>query len=349
MDVRRKATPRRISIVYALPEASSRLDRFDAMLRSAGVNASLACVANIGDLAAFVAQYMPDLVFCAPDHLPDTGSNPASFVNVHAWLESRGVPFAGSPAIVLDLALSKPSLKRRWMLDGIRTPAFYSCSTQSDPELLDGSLIPPFPCIVKPADGGNSRGINPDSVVRDMEGLRLAIGRLAPDFRQVLIEEYLGDCPDFREITCACVGNGKGMLCLPVEIRLNSSGSTKVITTGDKDEGRAVALPIDDSGLRKEAEALAFRIFSSLGVQDYSRCDIIHANRKLWGIEVNGQPMIPDPWFGSCMAEAGLSEEQYLAAVIVTAWRRAGREGGFDAFLPEGLSSLIPEWLDRRL
>jgi D-alanine-D-alanine ligase-like ATP-grasp enzyme len=323
---RPRAEIHNIIIVYSRPDARLRLERFADVLAKAGFQACCARTSSIHELEDLIRLSRPDLVFSASDHLPREASDPSSPVNVHAWLEDRASAYIGSPAAVLDLALSKPALKLKWLAEGILTPPFRELRT--DPEFLEPSFwtAPPFPCIVKPTDGGNSRGIDATSVVRDADELSRTVERLRQEYRGILIESYLGFSPDFRELTCACVGNGAERLCLPAEIRLPPGRRLKVVTTSDKEEGEARALPVSDAGMAEAAVALASRIFASLGVRDYARCDLIWAGGRLWSIEVNGQPMIPDPWFGACMAAGGLSEEEYLIAIVTAAAKRAAQE-----------------------
>jgi D-alanine-D-alanine ligase-like ATP-grasp enzyme len=326
-ETRRQAEIHNITIVYSRPDAQLRLERFADVLGKAGFRARCVRTSSIHELEDLIILSRPDLVFSASDHLPCETAGHSSQVNVHAWLEGRDSAYIGSPADVLDLALSKPTLKRKWLAEGILTPPFRELRT--DPQFPKPSFIeaPPFPCIVKPTDGGNSRGIDATSVVRDAAELSRTVEKLSHEYREILIESYLGFSPDFRELTCACVGNGAERLCLPAEIQLPPGRISKVVTTSDKEEGEARALPISDASLAGAAVALASRIFASLGVRDYARCDLVWAGGRLWSIEVNGQPMIPDPWFGACMTAGGLSEEEYLIAIVMAAAERAAREG----------------------
>jgi len=310
-----------------------RFGRFASILDDGGFTARLASPDSIAMLDALIAEFGPDLVFSAPDHLSEFSpmSAGAAFpanarINVHGWLEGRGIPYVGSPPDIIELALSKTALKEKWVRDGISTPEFLSLNSGSDLSAVDRTSIPPFPCIVKPSDAGNSRGITKDSVVFDMKGLASLVASLGRDFRHILIEHYLGLYPDFREITCACIGNGEERLLLPVEIVFIDPPGIHVVTTEDKDGSRTEARPIADGSLREAAQAFAAAAFSSAGdIRDYSRCDMIFAGGKFWAIEINGQPMIPDAWFEACARQAHLSEKQYILAIVEAALSRSIR------------------------
>lgn len=310
-----------------------RFCRFAEILSEAGfapMQAKPRCIAHLAD---FVHRFKPDIVFCAPDHLPATltspaesGEAPAKGVNLHAWLETVGLPYVGSPPEVIELALSKTSLKGKWMRDGIATPAYFHLNSAADFPSIEKGKLPTFPCIVKPSDAGNSRGIAKDSVVFDMKGLGALVTRLGKDFEHILIEHYLGLYPDFREITCACVGNGEKRLLMPAELVFSEPAKIHVITTEDKDRNKTKAIVISDESLKEGSKAFAQKAFLSAGVRDYSRCDLAFANGEFWAIEVNGQPMIPDPWFEACARHSGLTERQYILAIMRAAIDRVAAD-----------------------
>lgn len=313
-------------------EDEKRFRRFSDILSEAGFEPMQACAGSIAELSGLADRFKPDIIFCAPDHLPETGRSSLESgiepprVNVHSWLERRGIPYVGSPPDVIELALSKTALKDKWMMDGISTPAYRSIDSSSEFSSIEASSLPPFPCIVKPADAGNSRGITKDSVVFDMKSLEKAVAILRGSFGHILIEHYLGLYPDFREITCACIGNGEERLLMPAELVFLEPARIHVITTEDKDGHKTEALAIENEALREGAVAFAKSALLSAGVRDYSRCDLAFAGGRFWAIEVNGQPMIPDPWFEACAVHAGLDEKRYILAIVRAAIKRTGGE-----------------------
>jgi D-alanine-D-alanine ligase len=116
-------------------------------------------------------------------------------------LELLGLPYTGSPALALGLALHKDKAKEILFARGIPTPRFRVVGSTS--ELVDMEL--PFPLIVKPAREDGSMCIDFDSVVRDRFSLRRAVTHVLRSCRQpALVEQFIGG----REIYVPLLGNG---------------------------------------------------------------------------------------------------------------------------------------------
>jgi len=88
----------------------------------------------------------------------------------------------------------------------------------------------------------------------------------------------------------------------------------------------------------------AHKAFSASGVRDYARGDFIYAlNGAFWAIEINGQPMIPDRWFGNAARLNGLSESQYLVGIVAAGYRRLKAQGVIRADFPKDARVLLQE------
>lgn len=311
---------------------AARLYRFRDAASTAGYRAEVALVPDLPALHSILDHARPDLVFSASDHIPagagvsriDEQENLQTnlLANIHEVLTRRGQPFAGSSADVIDLALDKRALKRRFAHAGIPTP-------QDAPDAADG------PWIVKPAREGNSRGISTAGIARTPQELARIVADLTPRFGELVVERYLGYAPDFREYTVAMIGNGAERRVMPARVTLDPGTTTspaisaaepdRLVTTEAKNSGRATVMAIEDEGERARVAALAARAFAAAGVDDYSRCDIVHAEGALHVLEINGQPMIPDRWFGGCARFSGLEGDAYLGIILDAAFRRAGQ------------------------
>ncbi|HPH97576.1 MAG TPA: hypothetical protein PKW33_13715 [Anaerolineaceae bacterium] len=288
--------------------------------RAAGMACLAFCGLELEELQARLKDAAPDMVFSAIHHCLDSAGKAH---NVHAVLSQMDLPYVGSTPEVLDLVLSKQALKRRWLEDGVRTPAFAIIrqAEEIEPCLADLQSQAAFPLILKPDGEGNSRGISEDSVVFTGEQFCLKCAALLKMYGPVLAEHYLGQVPGLREFTVAMVGNQR-RLVMPAEICLNIEKKIRLVTTADKDGHHTCAVPVNDPILRCELIAFASQAFLSAGVQDYARCDILAAEGRYYAIEINGQPMLPDKWFDACAAGAGLTQAAYLQAILNSALNR---------------------------
>jgi D-alanine-D-alanine ligase-like ATP-grasp enzyme len=138
-----------------------------------------------------------------------------------------------------------------------------------------------------------------------------------------LVERYIGG-KGAREFTVALIG-GDAPRFGAAEI-IKPAGSV-CVTAADKDRGLAAPRPIADAELGGRVAAAAARAIAAAGVRDYARCDLILSGGELQALEVNGQPMLPDPWFDACAAAAGLDAAGYVAAIAGAALARRGASG----------------------
>jgi D-alanine-D-alanine ligase-like ATP-grasp enzyme len=210
-------------------------------------------------------------------------------------------------------------MKDMWREAGIRTPDYFAIRRGNGGRLIGLESIEravSFPYIVKPAAEGNSRGIVAENVVFDAGKLRARILAMAEQFDSLLIERFLGFSEDKREFTVAQIGSGKSRIIAPAEIRNRNQRTPFLVTTIDKEENLAVAEPVLDARLSEPLVRFASAAFDVAGIADYGRCDVIFADGELHAIEINGQPMLPDPWFDACCGGAGLAPSQYPLAVV---------------------------------
>lgn len=296
-----------------------------SVLQARGWETGTLVAESMADLESACDSFEPGIVFSAADHLPPGrgASGESATLNVHAWLEAHGIAYAGSAPAVIDLALDKAALKRCWLSDGIDTPDFRYLEAPG----FEAADLPAFPCILKPNDAGNSRGIAKKSVVRDRSGLEALIGELKRDFSRFLVERYLGFAPDFQEFTCAMTGNGPERRIMAARILLQDPGDVPVVTTEDKNGNRARALPVEDAELKHRVEACAGAAFASAGMRDYARCDLALSDGIVYALEINGQPMVPDTWFSACARYSGMDDDEYLVAIVRAAMKRAANAG----------------------
>jgi D-alanine-D-alanine ligase-like ATP-grasp enzyme len=274
----------------------------------------------------------PDLVFCS---FYDRG--------VYEALAKEDLLVVGSSAEALELTLSKSSLKRAWEAEGISSPSGFCVRRTGTGAIAGRRLVGKardYPYIVKPNAEDEHRGIHARSIAFDAGSLVASIDSALEEYDELIVEHFVGGASS-REYTVAMIGNGEGALMLPAEISLKARRPIRVVTGVDRERGLAVAAPVLDASSCRIG-SFARRAIEVSGARDYARCDIIEEAGRLFALEVNGQPRIPDPWFEACASGAGLEGNKYIVAIALAALRRGAGAGFFGKDLPSNDALMLP-------
>jgi D-alanine-D-alanine ligase len=326
-------------------------NRFSAMidaLRVGGFMAERVAPSSLESLLGDIASFEPDILFSSFFRFP---GHPEGEGYLYDAALNEGIAWIGSRSSTMELALSKPRMKAHWRLCGIPTPDWFIVR-----KLQDGSIegleriesAREFPLIVKPANEGNSRGIDDGSVVRSPIELYARASLIVEEYGEAIVERYVSGSEGSREFTVAMIGNGMRAIIAPIEITKPRSASS-VVSESDKKLEATRVIPIDDVKLRERVMCLALRVFMSSSARDYSRCDILLHEGKLYAIEMNGQPMVPDPWFAACAREAGLDEVQYINAIALAGISGNARLGHAYISIPKEMAHALPSAILERL
>lgn len=261
-----------------------------------------------------------DVVFNLAEGLKGRGREAA----VPAMLEMLGIPFTGSDAAAMAIALDKNLAKAVVAAAGVPVPLGLTMTTGDEP--LPAGLT--FPVIVKPNAEGSSKGVLPRSVVEDEAALRREVKEQVGKYRQeVLVEEFLPG----RELTVAVLGDGERPRMLPPMEIVFVEPDTKhpVYAFGDKlDWTKKIRYDrpakIDD-GIAAEVERVAMGAWRALGLRDVARFDLrMDAQGRVRFIEVNTLPGITPGWSDLCLIaeSAGLSYDALIGAILAPALER---------------------------
>ncbi|MBN2256365.1 MAG: hypothetical protein JW704_00805 [Anaerolineaceae bacterium] len=305
-------------------------DRYSWMiglLQENGINSTLIQSGACDELRAMILDRQPDLVFSPAFTVRSADASP---VVIHRLLEEMGIPYIGSPPETLEIALNKARFKRKLRLHAIQTPEYWTCSNGKY-FYGDGhktNCPDRFPFIIKPLREGNSRGISEKSIVWNQAEMDARLKELLPRYPELLIERYLGGDRDLREFTVAMIGNDARRMLMPAELILLTKRNRRVITMADKNQHGTRAEPVTEAGLKGRLTRLAHTVFKLINARDYSRCDVLLSGGKLQVLEANGQPMIPDKWFGACARGAGMNQRQYCLAIFQAALDRFDQLSG---------------------
>ena len=264
----------------------------------------------------------PDIVF----NIAEGRFGRSREAQIPAILEYYGIPFTGSDAAALSVAMDKAMTKRLVRSCGIETPAF--CVITHEERELPGDI--PFPVLVKPNAEGSSKGVSDDSVAEDMTQLRTLVERSMRDLRgDLLAEQYI----DGREFTVGIIGNGPDIRVLePMEIVYRKlRGPHRIYSYEVKQNYQDYIsykcppdLPHDLAAkMKRDAET----VYRTLGCLDLARVDFrLSENGHVFFIEVNPLPGLA-PGYSDFPMLAGYNEIEYddlIRAILGCALKRYG-------------------------
>jgi D-alanine-D-alanine ligase len=243
---------------------------------------------------------------------------------VPALLELLDIPYTGSDAATLALALDKGLAKRIVAQAGVPTPAFQLMHTGK--ERLNKDIH--FPAIIKPVAEGSSKGVIGTSVAHSEAELREKASFIIERYRQpALIEEFLPG----REFTVAVLGERRARVLPPMEIVFTQPDKdpNPVYTYQHKlnsnDEVRYDRPAQVEPRLKETIERISRKVFTALGCRDLARIDLrIDARGQVNFIECNPLPGLTPGWSDLCLIaeSAGIGYRELIGEIMAPAIRR---------------------------
>lgn len=284
-------------------------------------------VSSAQDLLSQLEGERPDLVVNLCESL---AADSRGEMAVPLLLELLGIPYTGSSALSLGLALHKHKAKEILRARGVPTPAFVLAERLED---LAGLELP-FPLIVKPSREDASVGVDFDSVVSTRAQLERAVRSVLTRFHQpALVEQYV----DGPEIYVPLLGNrgGRARIPLPLtEIRFGAAfaGRPRIVSYRAKWEADSAeckdspAVPCTLGEREQERlRALATAAFDALECQDYGRVDLrLAADGAAHVIDVNPNcDLHPEAGFARTAAAAGITYRALAVRLVEIALERS--------------------------
>jgi D-alanine-D-alanine ligase len=204
-------------------------------------------------------------------HLPDDVD--LAFLTIHGTfgedgslqkiLEDRGIPYTGDGVEESRTAFDKIRSKEKFRAHGVTTPLWEVIRPGQRPTI-------PLPIVVKPPREGSTVGV---IIVKSEGELDLAIAEAAKYDRELLVEEFIAG----RELTVGILGDQ----ALPILEIIPKGGfydfTNKYPFLNPQAGGGAehVCPAKIDQKKTKEIQELALRAHRSLGLQIYSRVDVL--------------------------------------------------------------------------
>jgi D-alanine-D-alanine ligase len=299
-------------------------DALGAALRDDGHHVELLGVGR--DPLAFVGALQespPDLVLNLCESL---AADSRGEMAVPCLLDLLGIPYTGSSALALGIALHKHKAKELLRGCGVSTPAFQLVERVEDVV----AVALPFPLIVKPAREDASVGIELDSVVHDRAALGRAVGRILETFKQpALVEQFI----EGREIYVPILGNQPRRALPLTEIHFGKAFENRpnIVSYKAKWESESAEYKDSPSGpctIAPETEArivaTAFAAFGALDIRDYGRVDVRLSKDGLpYVIDINPNcDLHPDAGFSRAASAAGISYPALARRLVEIALER---------------------------
>jgi len=202
-----------------------------------------------------------------------------------AILEELDIKYVGSDLIACSIATDKALAKNLWIKNNLPTSPFILAKKLQDCDVFKRNPPFNFPLFIKPSLGRGSSGIDDTSLINSYEELMKGVEKRLKSIRQpVLIERFL----DGREITCGIIGNDDNVRALPL-LEIIHEGTDKFLTFDKKElDDDYFQCPADLSiEQTKMMQNLAISAFSSVGLRDYGRVDMILTEEGPVLLEVN--------------------------------------------------------------
>ena len=265
------------------------------------------------DLESLVKR-KPDLVF--------SGVKYFSFNNKNIWLndylEIFEIPYIASSKAALDNESDKNKAKKIMQKNNIKTADFFI--TNPGEYLKESSIPIKFPLFIKPVTGGDSRGVDKNSLVFNFEDfttkvMDIKIKQNSPS----LVETYLSG----KEYSVGIFEDSidGSLRAMPIEIIVKKNIDGHCILDFDvkKNDEESVIL-VSDIVVFDKLSKLAIDSFKALGGKSLGRIDIKMNHLGVpYFIEANLMPGLRKGYFyRSCMLNLDMNYDDMILSIANT-------------------------------
>jgi D-alanine-D-alanine ligase len=314
-DPGREAREDVMRVASALSEALTRGDTHAEPLAVEG---------NHFEFVEQLRRMQPDLVINLCESL---AADSRGEMVVPCLLDMLGLPYTGSSALSLGLALHKHKAKELLRSRGISTPPFAVVERVEDIR----AVALPYPLIVKPAREDASLGVDLNSVVEDAAGLSRVAEEVLRTFQQpVLVEQYIAG----REIYVPMLGNAPRRTLPLTEIRFGKAFENRphIVSynakwqadTAEYHDCDSVLCQLEDPALEARLVRTAMDAFTALDCLDYGRVDLrVSPEGVPYVIDINPNcDLHPTAGFAKAAALAGMDYPALAARIVEIALER---------------------------
>lgn len=225
------------------------------------------------DLNKLVAQ-KPDLVFSGTEcfGLYDEDKKQYQDIWFSDYLAAHNIAYIGSPSNVYKKAYDKVQAKKIMQKAGVKTAQFFT--TEPSELTLAQSRQIAFPVFVKPDRGGDSKGVDANSIVTDFEGLKAKVSNIYQNEQsRSLVETYLSG----KEYTVGVFENIEdgNLAAMPIEvIPCKNKNGDRILDFDTKKNNAERVVKVTDLRIHTLTSDLAINTFKALKATSHARIDI---------------------------------------------------------------------------
>ena len=256
----------------------------------------------------------PDLVF--------SGVKYFNFNNKKLWLndylEAYNIPYIASSKAALDNESDKNKAKKLIIKAKVKTADFFITTPK---EHQNESSIPiSFPLFIKPVKGGDSRGIDANSIVYNFSSFKKKVLEIKKKYNlSSLVETYLSG----REYSVGIFQDSidGSLRAMPVEIIIKKNINGHCILDFDvKKNDKETVIAVTDIKIFNKLSKLAKNSFKALGAKSLGRIDIKMNHLGVpYFMEANLMPGLRTGYFyRSCMLNLDMNYDDMIYSIANT-------------------------------
>lgn len=280
------------------------------ILQSAYANVIITNIKTENDLKR-LAQRKPDLVFSGVKYFDFNDRT----IWLNDYLEIHGIAYMASGRQALQNEHDKSRAKEIIQQAKVKTASFFT--TEPGEHTSEASLPIAFPLFIKPVTGGDSRGVDCNSVVYDFTSFTAKVLDIKNKQKSSsLVETYLsGKEYSVAILEDSVTGNIKAM---PIEIIVPKNNNGHCILDYDikkLDEEKVIA--VTNSKIFNQLSILAKKAFAALGGKSLGRIDIkMNERGEAYFIEANLMPGLKKGYFyRACRLNLDLSYSEMILLI----------------------------------
>jgi len=243
-------------------------------------------------------------------------------------LELLDLPHTGPSSLLYD----PPKLLMKYVAytAGVPVPGYAVVGRTDDLESATRHLS--FPLFVKPANAGDSLGVNERSLVHSPEELRERVDAVIEEYDAALVEKFISG-REFTVLVAADPDPGKPPLAfLPVEFVFPKGEEFKTYDLKVHQWHPECNVPCSDPDLDARLRDASRRIFKGFDGMGYARLDFrVDGAGKIYFLEINFACSIfyPEGFEGSAdyiLKLDGIGQEGFLRHILEEGMARHGRK-----------------------